>query len=151
MNRHGVVLTGILNGDATATNVTTGTTETLNLQDPDSMTLNPLGELVMTSQGDGELIIVQHPGLSCQNALVVPLTSAAGGSTIGNTQLYDTVFANQSAGELLVADKQLNTASRSLRLILGRARTRQQACSLRRAPRIRPSHSSGRPTCLPDS
>ena len=109
MNRHGVVLTGILNGDATATNVITGTTETLNLQDPDSMILNPLGELVMTSQGDGELIIVQHPGLSCQNALVVPLTSAAGGSTIGNTQLYDTVFANQSAGELLVADKQLNT------------------------------------------
>jgi hypothetical protein len=109
MSRKGVVLTGILSGDATATNVTTGTTETLNLQDPDSMIVNPLGELVMTSQGDGELIIVQHPGLSCQNALVVPLTSAAGGSTIGNTQLDDTVFTNQSAGELLVADKKLNT------------------------------------------
>jgi hypothetical protein len=109
MNRKGTVLTGILDGDATSTNVTTGTTETLNLQDPDSMIVDPLGELVMTSQGDGELIIVQHPGLSCQNALVVPLTSAAGGSTIGNTQLDDTVFTNQSAGELLVADKQLNT------------------------------------------
>jgi hypothetical protein len=109
MSRKGPVLTGILNGDATATNVTTGTTETLNLQDPDSMIVNPLGELVMTSQGDGELIIVQHPGLSCQNALVVPLTSALGGTTIGNTQLDDTVFTNQSAGELLVADKSLNT------------------------------------------
>jgi hypothetical protein len=41
--------------------------------------------------------------------LVVPLTSAAGGTTIGNTQLDDTVFANQSTGELLVADKKLNT------------------------------------------
>ncbi len=103
------VLTGILNGDASATNVTTGDTETLNLQDPDSMIVDPLGELVMTSQGDGELIIVQHPGLKCQNALLVPLTSDAGGSTIGNTQLDDTVFTTQSAGELLVADKGSNT------------------------------------------
>ena len=102
------VLTGILNGDASATDVTTGLTETLNLQDPDSMVVDPLGELVMTSQGDGELIIVQYPGLKCQNALVVPLTSDAGGSTIGDTQLDDTVFTTQSAGELLVADKGLN-------------------------------------------
>ena len=109
MSRKGPVLVGILSGDATATNVTTGTPETLNLQDPDSMIVNSLGELVMTSQGDGELIIVQHPGLSCQNALVVPLTSAAGGSTVGNTQLDDTVFTTRSAGELLVADKALNT------------------------------------------
>ena len=102
------VLTGILNGNASATNVITGDTETLNLQDPDSMIVDPLGELVMTSQGDGELIIVQYPGLNCQNALVVPLTSTAGGATIGDTQLDDTVFTTQSAGELLVADKGLN-------------------------------------------
>jgi hypothetical protein len=103
------ILTGVLNGNASAINVTTGKPQTLNLQDPDSMIVDPLGELVMTSQGDGELIIVQYPGLRCQNALVVPLTSDAGGSTIGNTQLDDTVFATQSAGELLVADKGLNT------------------------------------------
>ena len=71
--------------------------ETLNLQDPDSMIVDPLGELVMTSQGDGELIIVQYPGLRCQNAFVVPLTSEAGGPTIGDTQLDDTVFTTQSA------------------------------------------------------
>ena len=88
--------------------MTTGKNETLNLQDPDSMIVDPLGELVMTSQGDGELIIVRHPGLSCQSAFVVSLTSKAGGSTIGNTQLDDTVFTNESAGELLVADKSLN-------------------------------------------
>jgi hypothetical protein len=102
------VLTGILSGNASATNVTTGDAETLNLQDPDSMIVDPLGELVMTSQGDGELIIVQHPGLKCQNALVVPLTSETGGPTVGDTQLDDTVFTTQSAGELLVADKGLN-------------------------------------------
>jgi hypothetical protein len=103
-------LTGILDGNAMATNVTTGETETLNLQDPDSMIVDPLGELVMTSQGDGELIIVQHPGLSCQKAYVVPLTSSApDGSSPGDTQLDDTVFTTQSAGKLLVADKGLNT------------------------------------------
>lgn len=105
----GVVLTGILNGNASVTNVTTGKPVTLNLQDPDSMIIDPLGEIVMTSQGDGELIITQYPGLKCQNALVVPLTSEAGGATIGDTQLDDTVFATQSAGKLFVADKELNT------------------------------------------
>lgn len=102
------VLTGILNGNASVTNAITGMPETLNLQDPDSMIVDPLGELVLTSQGDGELIIVQHPGLKCQNAFVVPMTSEAGGPTIGNTQLDDTVFTTQSQGELLVADKGLN-------------------------------------------
>lgn len=104
-----VILTGVLNGNASATNVTSGDSETLNLQDPDSMIVDPLGELVMTSQGDGELIIVKQPGLNCQTNFVVPLTSAAGGSTVGDTQLDDTVFTTQSAGELLVADKGLNT------------------------------------------
>jgi hypothetical protein len=102
------VLTGILSGNASATNVLSGEPETLNLQDPDSMVVDPLGELVMTSQGDGELIIVQYPGLSCQKAFVVPLSSQAGGATTGDTQLDDTVFTTQSAGELLVADKGLN-------------------------------------------
>jgi hypothetical protein len=103
-----VILTGILKGNASATNVTTGEAETLNLQDPQSLIVDPIGELVMTSQGDGELVIVQHPGLGCQKAFVVPLSSECGGTTIGNTQLDDTVFTTQSTGELLVADKRLN-------------------------------------------
>ena len=102
-------LSGIFNGDASAIDVTTGQADTLNLQDPDSMIVDPSGELVMTSQGDGELIVVQHPGLTCQKAFVVPLTSTAGGSTIGDTQLDDTVFTTRGTGELLVADKGLNT------------------------------------------
>lgn len=102
------VLTGILSANATVTNVTTGMPDMLNLQDPDSMIVDPLGELVLDSQGDGELIVVQHPGLKCQDAFLVPMTSEAGGSTIGDTQLDDTVFTTQSAGELLVADKGLN-------------------------------------------
>jgi hypothetical protein len=102
------VLSGILNANATVTNVTTGMPDMLNLQDPDSMIVDPLGELVLDSQGDGEVMIVQYPGLKCQNTFLVPMTSEAGGSTIGNTQLDDTVFTTHSAGVLLVADKGLN-------------------------------------------
>jgi hypothetical protein len=103
-----LILTGIINGNAKVTNVRTGKKVTLNLTDPDSMIVDRVGELVMTSQGDGELIIVQHPGLSCQNSFVVPLSSQLGGTTRGNTQLDDTVFTTRSLGMLLVADKGLN-------------------------------------------
>jgi hypothetical protein len=100
-----VKLTGVINGNASATDVTTGSPVTLNLQDPDSMIRDPFGELVLDSQADGELVIVQHPGRRCQNVLVVPLTSTAGGQTAGNTTADDTVFADAAQGELLVADK----------------------------------------------
>ncbi len=98
-------LTGILDGNATVTNALTGEPEALSLTDPDSMIVDPYGELVMVSQGDGLEIIVQHPGLSCQKAFVVPLTSALEPTIIGDTQLDDTVFATEPAGQLLVADK----------------------------------------------
>jgi hypothetical protein len=97
--------TGVINGNASATDVTTGSAVTLNLQDPDSMIRDPFGELVLTSQADGELVIVQHPGRKCQKVFVVPLTSTAGGPTVGNTTADDTVFADAAQGELLVADK----------------------------------------------
>ena len=102
-----LTVTGILDGTANATDVLTGDTVALSLTDPDSMILDPKGELVMTSQGDGELIIVRHPGLSCQQAFRVPLSSTLGGGTLGNTQADDTIFATQTAGQFLVADKAL--------------------------------------------
>jgi hypothetical protein len=108
LNGREVILTGIINGNAEVTDVLTGGKVTLNLTDPDSMMVDPVGELVMTSQGDGELIIVQHPGLSCQNSFVVPLSSELGGTTTGDTQLDDTVYTSRSLGMLLVADKGLN-------------------------------------------
>jgi hypothetical protein len=100
-----VKLTGVINGNASATDVTTGSPVTLNLQDPDSMIRDPFGELVLTSQADGELVIVQHPARKCQKVFVVPLTSTAGGQTPMNTTADDTVFADAAQGELLVADK----------------------------------------------
>src|ERR1700730_18676212 len=100
-----VKLMGVINGNASPTDVTIGTKVTLNLQDPDSMNRDPFGELVLTSQADGELVIVQHPRRKCQSVFVVPLTSTAGGQTAGNTTADDTAFADAAQGELLVADK----------------------------------------------
>src|SRR6202043_1012374 len=70
-----VALTEVLAGNASAINVVTGQAQTLNLQDPDSMILDPNGELVFTSQADMEIVVIEHPALSCQKALVVPLTT----------------------------------------------------------------------------
>jgi hypothetical protein len=105
LNGNKVKLTGVIDDDASATDVATGNIVTLNLTDPDSLMLDPFGELLLDSQGDGELVIVQHPGRKCQNVLVVPLTSEAGGQTAGNTTADDTVFVNSAQGTLLVADK----------------------------------------------
>ena len=104
-----VTLTEVLANNATTTNVLTGSSTTLDLSDPDSMILDPFGELVLASQGDGELIVVRHPALTCQKQFLVPLSSTAGGTTPGNTQADDTVFATESSGTLLVADKAAQT------------------------------------------
>jgi hypothetical protein len=98
-------LTQVLAGNASATKVTTGGSVTLNLQDPDSMILDPNGELVLTSQADMELVIIQNPGLTCQNTFVVPLTTPDSDTPMAD----DTVFARSATGRILVADKTTNT------------------------------------------
>jgi len=59
----------VLHGNANAIDIPTDTTMQLNLQDPDSMTLDPQGNIVLDSQGDQELIIVSNPGASNQRVL----------------------------------------------------------------------------------
>jgi len=51
----------ILSGDANATDIPTGTTVTLNLTDPDSLTSDPRGNVLLDDQGDGQLIFIRHP------------------------------------------------------------------------------------------
>jgi hypothetical protein len=67
----------VLFGNATAVNVVTRQKVTLNLQDPDSMTASPSGDLVMTSQADDEIVIVKHPGKPNQAVSLLPLTDQA--------------------------------------------------------------------------
>jgi hypothetical protein len=93
-------LTPVLLGNASATDIPTGMGVTLNLQDPDSMTFNVGGDLVLDSQADGELVAVRNPGTGSQNVYRVLLTVAGQSTTVD-----DTVFLGSSAGTMLVADR----------------------------------------------
>ena len=87
--------TGVLNGNATATVINGGGSTTLNLQDPDSMTLSPSGQLVLDSQADKQLVFVSNPGAAGQSVSVLNLTNS----------VDDTAFAGGGDSTLLVADK----------------------------------------------
>jgi hypothetical protein len=95
-----VNVTPVLSGTATAIDIPTDTPIALNLQDPDSMIFNPLGDLVLDSQADAELIIVHHVGFFDQTAYHLALTQ--NGSAV---QIDDTVFATSSHGVILVSDR----------------------------------------------
>lgn len=98
----------VLAGTASAINILTDSTVQLNLQDPDSMTLDPLGNIVLDSQGDQQLIIVSHPGEPNQRALQLPLSYLGPNGPMA-VETDDTAFVTSSEGFLLFADKQLNT------------------------------------------
>jgi len=91
-----VVLTPILMGNAKATDnsTTPASTVTLNLTDPDSLSTDNKGNLVLVSQGDSELIMIGNPGTAQQTVSRIPV----------GTQLDDTVWATSTHGSLLVAD-----------------------------------------------
>jgi len=90
----------VLMGTATATDIPTDTPISLNLQDPDSMAFDPLGDLVLDSQADGELIILHHVLQIDQSVYHLGLT--LGGSA---TQIDDTVYATASHGVILASDE----------------------------------------------
>jgi hypothetical protein len=97
----------VLAGNAGAIDIPTDAAVKLNLQDPDSMTLDPEGNLVLDSQADHELIIVGNPGRPDQSVLHLPLTyqTAAG---LKPVEVDDTAFATSTEGFVLFADKGLN-------------------------------------------
>lgn len=92
----------VLLGNATATDIATGSRTALNLQDPDSMTLTPKGSLLLTSQDDARLVFVNNPGAG-QTVQTLALTSA--GAT---AKVDDTVFALPYSS-ILVSDLATNT------------------------------------------
>jgi hypothetical protein len=99
-----VEVASALEGNATATDVVTGASVTLNLQDPDSMTLTPSNDILLDSQGDSELILLHAPGKTNQSVTQIPLSSP-----FGTPQVDDTVFITSDDGFLLVADTPANT------------------------------------------
>ncbi len=90
------VLKPILMGNATATDTTTAPPSpvTLTLTDPDSLTTDGKGNLVLVSQADSELIVISNPGTAQQSVSRIPV----------GTQLDDTVWATATQGRLLITD-----------------------------------------------
>ena len=98
------VVKPVLKDDSVATNAVTGKQVTLNLSDPDSSEVVPQsvhrygGDVLLDSQGDGELIFLHHPDTRHQTATVLPIS----------TQVDDTAFATEPCGTLFVVDNALD-------------------------------------------
>jgi hypothetical protein len=100
-----VSVSEVLNASAIATDISSDTPVTLNLQDPDSMAFNQFGDLVLDSQADGELIIVHHLGAVDQSVYHLGLSLNGSG-----TQVDDTVVATSTHGTVLVSDRDAGSA-----------------------------------------
>jgi sugar lactone lactonase YvrE len=98
-----VVLTPVLLGNATATDSMSGSQVTLNEIDPDSMTLDAAGNLVLVNQAGSELVFISNPGTPTQTVT----------RTLVGTQLEDTIFIGSARqgkkGTFLVVDGTTNT------------------------------------------
>lgn len=88
----------VLFGNQTAADIRTGATVTLNLTDPDSLTVDPAGDLILVAQADQELVAVHQPGEPGQRVARLQVS----------TQLDDTVWSTDRAGTLYVADSSTN-------------------------------------------
>jgi sugar lactone lactonase YvrE len=89
-----VNLTPVLMGNATATDLFANAQVKLNEVDPDSMTVDASGDLVLVDQGGSELVFLKNPGTPQQTVSRIPV----------GDQLDDTVWAPSSPGRLLVSD-----------------------------------------------
>jgi hypothetical protein len=88
------VITPALAGNATATDLIANSKVQINAVDPDSMTVDKNGDLVLVDQAGNELIFVKNPGTPQQTVSRVPV----------GDQLDDTVWATSTHGRLLVVD-----------------------------------------------
>jgi hypothetical protein len=98
----------VLSGNALATNLVTHQQVTLNLQDPDSMTTDHSGDLVLTSQADNEIVIIQHPGQGNQSVSLLPLTDASASPV----SVDDSLFPPNAPGDVLLTDQTTGTIYR---------------------------------------
>jgi hypothetical protein len=103
----GIVLDPVLQGNATAIDIPTGESITLNLTDPDSLSVDQRGNLVVDSQADAELVFVRHPLQADQTVGRINITTAAGPTT-----LDDTAFAPNGTSFMLFSDVNANIVYR---------------------------------------
>lgn len=99
-----IEVTSALEGDAKAIDAVTGDSVTLNLQDPDSMTLTPSNDILLDSQADSELVLLHRPGTANASVTVIPLSSP-----FGTPQADDTLFIPSDSGFMLMSDTPADT------------------------------------------
>ena len=98
-----LVVTPILTMGATGTNLATGqpnqpTTDT----DPDSLTLTPTGDLMLSSEADGQLIFVAQAGKPDQSVSFLQLVDPSTGLSISG--IDDALFATAREGVFYLSD-----------------------------------------------
>jgi hypothetical protein len=88
-------LTSVLKGNATGTTLNPPVKSiTMPLTDPDSMMIDPQGDLVLDSQADMQLLIIHNAGQAGQSVKVLPV----------GTPVDDTVWPTASKGCMIIAD-----------------------------------------------
>jgi len=91
-------VTPVLMGDSKAKDILTGKTVTLNLTDPDSMTVAQNGDVLLVSQADAEIVLLHNVGKGSQSVSRLDV----------GTQIDDTVYATKRSGVFYVADSKKN-------------------------------------------
>jgi hypothetical protein len=99
-----VLVEPVLDGNAAATDIPTGTTVKLNLTDPDSLTIDPRGNILLDSQADSELVFIRHPFTDEQKVGRLKITSTVTGPLGATITLDDIAFAPGPKAFLLVTD-----------------------------------------------
>jgi hypothetical protein len=104
LNGNQVDVTPVLMGNANLIGIETGKTQVAPQSDPDSLKVDPSGNLVLDSQQDGDLIFLNGPGFPNQVGYRLHLSS----SSTTQVTVDDTVFPTQAAGTIYVADTPAN-------------------------------------------
>ena len=104
LNGNQVDVTPVLMGNANLIDIETGKTEVAAQSDPDSLKVDPSGNVVLDSQEDGDLIFLNGPGFPNQVGYRLHLSS----SSTTQVTVDDTVFPTQASGTIYVADTPAN-------------------------------------------
>src|ERR1700733_6535700 len=98
-----LVVTPILTMGAKGTNLATGQrNQPTRDSDPDSLKLTPTGDLMLSSEADGELIFVQSPGRRDQSVSFLQLLDPGTGLPVSD--IDDAVFVTAEEGVFFLSD-----------------------------------------------
>jgi hypothetical protein len=103
-NGNQIDVTPVLIGNAKLTDIASGNPFVSQQSDPDSLTVDSSGNLVLDSQADSNLIFLNAPGSPHQVGYVLQLSS----SSTKQVTVDDTVFPTAASGTIYVADTAAN-------------------------------------------